>query len=175
MKTTASAPLRRFNQLLSAVAGLFILAVTDATTASGQTTATTKPVGIAQATVELFAAPLTTAQRQTIHANNFNQLIPADRATYLHAVAFVMGYSAAACQLPPTATLEAHLQSLSNVYVVLTLTPGEQTLVSAKLPAIDAALTELNAKIAGQIAGNPSFSKAMFAGAVCGCWPCKWE
>src|SRR5215213_10155433 len=100
--TTAKMPVptmfSRTKWLLAASIGT-LLAVCATISVHAQTTATTTPTGvyqkIADITTQLLAAPLTSGQRQVLHAQNFNQLAPSARAAYLHTVAYAIGYAVA--------------------------------------------------------------------------------
>src|SRR5262245_750817 len=79
------------NRVLAAAAGALV-ALGCLSNAPAQTVYTVNIVGlIANKTTYLLSAPLTTRQRQTLHAQNFNQLPASARPLYLRAVAYAVG------------------------------------------------------------------------------------
>lgn len=129
-------------------------------------------------TIYLLTAPLTTVQRQVVHAQNFNQLAPSMRPLYLHAVAFSVAFGVASDgELPTRQMLGEYLQSVvlrNQVYTIPKIPAEYSQLVGAEMFIVSAALQELNVRISDHVANNNSYQQAMCAGAVHGfMWP--WE
>ena len=120
-------------------------------------------------TTYLLTAPLTTAQRQALHAQNFNQLPPSARAAYLHAVAYAVSFAVASDGKVPTAAMLAeHLKTVSSSYDVPAIPPQYSAPAAAHLAIVNTALQELNVGISGVVANNSSLQQAIYAGAVSG-------
>lgn len=120
-------------------------------------------------TTYLLTAPLTTAQRQLVHARNFNQLTPSARAIYLHAVAFDIGIIVRTGQALTSANLAAYLQEATDgdgFFDVFTLlTTADNNLFNTHKAIVKEAMRELNVLVAGEVASNSAFQQAMEAGA----------
>jgi hypothetical protein len=120
-------------------------------------------------TIQLLTAPLTTTQRQMLHAQNFNSLPLFARPVYLHSVAYAIGFKMASNGYVPTSAMIAeHFESISSIYEVSAIPPEDSQSVSAILSVADDALKELNALILVQVASNTNYRQAMYAGAVDG-------
>jgi hypothetical protein len=154
---------------LASVAAL--LTWTAPESAKAQTTATTDPVGIiSNMAVQLLTAPLTAAQRQVLHAQNFNSLPPAARPVYLHSVAYAIGFAVSSNgQVPDSKTLQAHLASTASIYFTPPFPALDAQRLAAVLPSVHATLNGLNILIATQVANTVAYQTAIDAGAVCGC------
>src|SRR6185503_20364192 len=156
---------------LMAVSAALLFALCTPPSARGQTVYSVNIVGcVPDITIELLTAPLTTAQRQALHAQNFKQLAPAMRPIYLHAVAYAVGFAVASDgQLPPVAMLKQHLQTVS-IYDAPAVPSEYSQVFSAYMAVVKTALKELNVQISDQIANNTSFQQALYAGAVSSIW-----
>jgi hypothetical protein len=110
----------------------------------------------------LLTQPLTTQQRQAIHANNFNQLAPSARALYLRAVAFQVGTIVKFGEALPSAALADYLQTAPQL-------PQEETadlgLLTHKA-IVKEAMRELNLLIVAQVVNAPLLQQAMEFGAT---------
>lgn len=119
-------------------------------------------------TTYLLTAPLTTAQRQLVHARNFNQLSPSARAIYLHAVAFDIGIIVRTGQALTSANLAAYLQEategdgLFDVFTEIELADNE---LKTHKAIVKEAMRELNVLVSGEVASNSAFQQAMETGA----------
>lgn len=152
---------------------------------AGAQTAITTPVGfyqkIADMTTQLLTAPLTPEQREMRHAQNFYQLPAEQRAYYLFAVAYDVGYMVAGqittgaepwnilssgAEPLPSAVLAQRLQAVPSIYSAPVIPAEYSELVGAELFFVNAALQELNVRISGAVANNSSLQQAMYAGAV---------
>jgi hypothetical protein len=167
------AVLNPVKRLLAALA-VALLAVSATMTADAQTTATTTPVEVylklADMTTRLLTASMTDAQRQTLHAKNFNQLPTSHRALYLHAVAFDVGITVGSEDGQPlsSAALAEYLKTASVVGI-----PDFNQLASspeflAHKAIVKEAMRELNVLIAPQVSNNTTFQQAMDSGSACG-------
>jgi hypothetical protein len=119
---------------------------------------------VAQKTTSLLTTPMSTAQRQIVHANNFYQLPPSVRPLYLQAVACDVG------------VMIAHDAALSPEdlfdYLMLDDSPvaGGGTDIGSGFADLHTTVWEtmrqLNFLIAGQVASNPLLLQAIDAGAI---------
>ena len=132
-------------------------------------------------TINLLTAPLTTAQRQALHAQNFNQLPPSARAVYLHAVAYAVSFAVASNgEFPTSERLAQHLkdilaeQGTMAIYTAPAI-PPEYPQLAVHMAVVGTELEELNIKISGAVANNTNFQQAMYAGAVHGIWDFDYE
>lgn len=119
---------------------------------------------VARMTTHVLTAKMTTVQRQTLHANYFRQLAPADQAMYLFAVAYDLGIMMKlAGNSLSSAALAACLRSelTCNAAGVL-VTP----LLLDHKAAVKEAMKELNALIVLQVSNNATFQQAMESGAI---------
>jgi len=148
--------------VFGAFAGAF-LGLCSISDISAQTVYSVNIVGcVADKTTQLLTAPLTTEQRQALHANNFNQLAPLGQAYYLRSVAYEVGiiarYDGALCSV----ALAQYLQNASWT--------GSSVQYSAALlthkAIVKEAMQQLNVLIAGQIANNSALQQAMDLGAT---------
>jgi hypothetical protein len=115
----------------------------------------------------LLAAPLTDAERQMLHAQNFNQLPASAQVAYLHTVAFAIGsVFVSGGNLPTAVMLEAHLKTVHSLCTIPAVPSECSKDLASHVAAVNNVLKELNAKFAGVIVNNPSLSQAMLAGAV---------
>jgi hypothetical protein len=138
---------------------------------------------VSDMTTHLLTARLTTAERQALHAKNFNQLAPSARVLYLFAVAFEMGIMVRSDDGQPLSSeaLAEYLQTASmtggisagpenptNEEAISRFddTPGTWTFEAYKA-VVKEAMRELNAPIAPQVSNNTIFQQAMDAGAGC--------
>jgi len=150
-----------------------IIAVCATLSAQAQLVYSVNIVGcVPDMTIYLLNAPMTTPERQALQAQNFKQLAPSLRPLYLHAVAYCVAFGVASDgKLPTTEMLGEHLQSIvirgeSAIYTAPGIPAEDSQLVGAEMFFVNAALQELNAGIAGQIANSPVLQLAMYAGAV---------
>ena len=124
-------------------------------------------------TIYLLTAPVTTAQRQALHAQNFNQLAPSVRPIYLHTVAYGVGLMVTG-QVPTSTMLANHLIGIdldsTFIYQPPAIPPEYSQAATAHLQAVNIVMQYLNAGIVGQIANNPNCQQAMYAGAVSSFW-----
>ena len=144
-----------------------LVAICAARSADAQTTSTTIPVEvyqkIADMTTQLLTAPLTTAQRQALHAKNFNQLPASQRALYLYAVAFEVGIMVASGgRTLSSAALAEYLKTASLTGVDVVVTPE----LLAHKAIVKTAMQELNALTYPQGASSTTLQQAMDSGAV---------
>ena len=152
------------------------LVITAPLTANAQSVDITSPLrDVAERTLQLLSAPLTMAQRQVLHAQNFSQLPLALRPVYLHAVSYAVGFTVASGgQVPSSAKIAEHLTALGggggtlDIYNVPSLSPEVSQQSSTFLPIVHNTLQQLNTLISTQVANNPGYQQAMYAGAVCG-------
>ena len=116
--------LKPAKQLLAVSVGVFV-AFCAMLSADAQTVYSVNIVGcVPDMTIELLTAPLTLAQRQALHAQNFNNLPLAARPYYLHTVAYAVGYTVASNgQVPDSAMLAEHLQNVASIYDVPPVPP----------------------------------------------------
>jgi hypothetical protein len=153
-----------------AMAGLLALCATFSIRAQ---TATTAPVGlVTDLTTQLLSAPLTTAQRQVLHAENFRKLPSELRPIYLHVVAYAVGCKVASGgQLPTTEMLAYHLIGIdldsTFIYESPALLSEPSEAMAEFLFTVHNRLSELNTLISMQVANNHGYQQAMYAGAVC--------
>ena len=111
-------------------------------------------------TTYLLTSPLTTAQRQALHAKNFNQLPASQRALYLRAVTFDVGIMAVSGGPPLSSAALAECLKVGEA--VFFVTP--ELLVHKAI--VQTAMQELNLLIALQVSSNATFQQAMESGAV---------
>jgi hypothetical protein len=153
--------LKPVKQLLAVCAGaLVVLCGTLSTQA--QTVYSVNIVGcVPDMTITLLTAPLTTAQRQALHAQNFKQLAPSARALYLRVVAYAVGIILVGSELEELPLAE-YLKSASLTGVDVAASPE----LLAHKAVVKEAMRELNVLIASQVANNSAYQQAMDAGAV---------
>jgi hypothetical protein len=139
-------------------------------TLNAQTVYSVNIVGcVPDMTINLLTARLTTAQRQALHAQNFNQLPPSARAVYLHTVAYAVGFMVGSgAQVPDSTVLVNHLENvqITSIYEAPAIPPEYSQEVSTYMTVIKTALHELNVLIADPVANNSSYQDAMRAGAL---------
>lgn len=193
MRTTAilknEAPNRYLKQLvalkpvrqLRAVCVGVLVVLGGASSLPAQTVYSVNIVGcVPDMTINLLTAPLTTAQRQALNAQNFYQLPPSARAVYLHTVAYAVSFAVASGgEFPTSERLAQHLKDILEpsfngeqgtmaLFIASVILPEYSQLLAAHMEVVKTALQELNVKIADQVANNTSFQQATYAGAVCG-------
>src|SRR5688500_8514126 len=102
-------------QYLGAFFGVFLVLCSMPNTAA-QAVYSVNIVGVvANKTKQLLSTPLTTEQRQVLHAKNFSQLHPLARPLYLRGVAYSVGFIVQLDgeALPSSAALADYLESAS--------------------------------------------------------------
>jgi hypothetical protein len=143
-----------------------VIALCATFSASAQT-ATTAPVGlVADITTKLLSAPLTTAQRQALHAQNFYSMPTDTRPVYLHSVAYAIGYTVASRgQLPSSEVLMNHLKTVlgTSIYAIPAVWHDDWL---APVLVVHDRLKTLNFLISTQVANSPSYQQAMYAGTL---------
>lgn len=163
--------LKLVKQLLTVSVGAFVALCATLNAYTQTTVYSVNIVGcVPDMTTYLLTATLTTAQRQALHAKNFNQLAPSARPLYLHAVAYDVGIMVGSGQPLSSAALANYLKtaSLTGVDVV-----ASQALLAHKA-VVKEAMQELNANIAPQVSNNATFQQAMDSGAVNSFWSWDW-
>ena len=167
--------LKPVKRLLAVLAGAFVAlcATLSAHAAPLESNAFTL---VSDITTKLLSAPLTPEQRQMLHAQNFNQLPPSARPYYLHAVAYAAGLAVASdgFRQEQGMMLRQHLESVSSIYGAPAIPPEYSQLVAARMVVVNMVLQELNVRISGEVANNPSLQQAMDAGAVDTFWSWDW-
>lgn len=169
---------RRFNipHLLKQLLGMFpgvLLAIGLAWKVPAQTVYSVNIVGcVPDMTIYLLTTPMTTAERQVLHTQNFKQLAPSLRPLYLHAVAYSVAFSVASNGAMPTSiALTTYLQSIvirGDLCAVPEIPAEYSQLVGAEMFIVNTGLKELNLGIASQIAASPLLQQTMHAGAING-------
>jgi hypothetical protein len=155
---------RKLPQMLTALAGAMVLLLGSLPAHAVLDDYTNTVARVSRLTMELLRTPLTTSERQSLHAANFHSLSSGEQLCYLHAVAFQIGAIVAVREPLPLFALAEYLE---------TADPSEFFSIEASLPQDDAmviqeALREVNASIANEIAANAALQRAIRSGAING-------
>jgi hypothetical protein len=121
---------------------------------------------VADRTTELLTAPLTTEQRQVLHAKNFSQLPTSARPLYLRGVAYSIGFIVQSDgeALPSSATVADYLESAS--FGASSFENLSDLSCLAHKAVVNEVMRELNVLIALQLANNTTLQHAMELGAI---------